>query len=128
MLGPLRHEPTAQHYLPGESSQRLPSVREHKLVLVATQQPWIGRADGGFTGATLFLANKSGWITKGTPPRARFFCPGIESTPLPFSTSSLVGMNQLVAALKPAARWLLPTPQHSENHPCRGPGTVDLSL
>lgn len=28
VLEPLRHEPTAQHYLPGDSSQRLPSVRE----------------------------------------------------------------------------------------------------
>lgn len=26
VLEPLRHEPTAQHYLPGERSQRLPSV------------------------------------------------------------------------------------------------------
>lgn len=54
-----------------------------KLVWIATQRHPIGRPDSGFTGATPFPANGDGWITKRTPPRARFFCPGIESTPLP---------------------------------------------
>lgn len=54
-----------------------------KLVWIATQRHPIGRPDSGFTGATPFPANGDGWITRRTPPRARFFCPGIESTPLP---------------------------------------------
>lgn len=54
-----------------------------KLVWIATQRHPIGRPDSGFTGATPFPANGDGWITKRTPPRARFFYPGIESTPLP---------------------------------------------
>lgn len=50
-----------------------------------------------------------------------FFAPELNRRPFLPVTEPSVGTNQLVAALKPAARWLLPTPQHSENHPYRGP-------
>ncbi|KOX71523.1 hypothetical protein WN51_02392 [Melipona quadrifasciata] len=50
-----------------------PLSTEAKLVWVATQRLWIGRIDGGFTGATLFLANEDGWITERTPPRGRLY-------------------------------------------------------
>jgi len=77
-----------------------------KLVSRTAQKHAIGRAHGELVGYTECRTNAGARIIRTVPPSGRFFRPGIESTPC---LRCLVGTNQLVAALKQAARWLLPS-------------------
>lgn len=110
-LRPLRHEPTAQYYLPRDSSQRLPSVREtetgFRIRLEAPDWPSPRQARG--LHGMLSQCGRGNY-TDGTARRTLFSSWNWIDACL----RCLVGANQLVAALKQAARWLLPSHSRCE--------------
>lgn len=111
VLRPLRHEPTAQYYLPRDSSQRLPSVRKtetgFRIRPEAPDWPSPRRARGLY--GMLDQCRRENYMD-GAARRALFSSWNWIDACL----RCLVGANQLVAALKQAARWLLPSHSRCE--------------
>lgn len=111
VLRPLRHEPTAQYYLLRDSSQRLPSVRETETGFRIRPEapdwpsPWRARGLYGM----LDQCGRENYVD-GAARRALFSSWNWIDACL----RCLVGANQLVAALKQAARWLLPSHSRCE--------------
>lgn len=111
VLRPLRHEPTAQYYLPSDSSQRLPSVHETETGFRIRPEapdwpsPWRARGLYGM----LDQCGRENYMD-GAARRTLFSSWNWIDACL----RCLVGANQLVAALKQAARWLLPSHSRCE--------------
>jgi len=106
VLRPLRHEPTAQYYLPRDSSQRLPSVRETEtgFRIRPEAHDWPSSRQARRLYGMLDQYGRRNY-TDGAARRTLFSSWNWIDACLRF----LVGANQLVAALKQAARWLLPS-------------------